>query len=89
MLKFQDLMWGYSRLCHQLYVGVGVCFREFSVLSPSTHLFKLPGSCKSDDMGARGRTGQTNLCMGIPGSDKEILFWKTALENTPQMKLGS
>jgi hypothetical protein len=27
--------------------------------------------------------------MGIPGSDKEILFWKTALENTPQMKLGS
>jgi len=40
-------------------------------------------------MGAKGRRGQTNLCMGIPGLDKGILFCKTALGSTPQGRLGS
>jgi len=44
---------------------------------------------KAMTTGARGRTGQRNLCMGIPGLDKGILFPKTALGNTPQGKLGS
>jgi hypothetical protein len=60
-----------------------------NVLSPSKHLYKLLVAVKVMTMGARGRTGQTKFCMGIPGLDKGILFPKTALGNTPQGKLGS
>jgi len=43
---------------------------------------------KAMTMGAKGRTGTTNLCMGIPGLDKGILLHKTALGNTPKGKMG-
>jgi len=54
-----------------------------SVLSPSKHLCKVPGSCKSDDHGCMGEE-MTNLCMEIPGLDKGIMFYTTALGSTPQ-----
>jgi len=44
---------------------------------------------KAMTMGAKGRTGKTNLCMGIPGLGKGILFCKTAFGNTPKGKVGS
>jgi hypothetical protein len=48
-----------------------------SVLSPSKHPLKLP--VKGMTIDARGSTGQTNLCMGMPGLDKGILFHNNAL----------
>lgn len=44
---------------------------------------------KAMTMCARGRTEQTNLCVGIPGFDKGILFHNTALRSTPHGSLGS
>jgi hypothetical protein len=90
MLKFQDFMWEHNRSCSQLYVGMCVSENSVgaSVLSPSKHPLKLPGSCKSDDHGCQGEE-RTNLCMGIPDLDKEILFCKTVLRSTSQGRLGS
>ena len=78
----------FSTLCRR-----GCLFQRIQwvpVLFPPANIYSnYLAAVKAMTMGARGRTGQTNLCMGIPGLDKGILFRKTALENTPQGKLGS